>query len=690
MRDGVFVSYSHKDVKVVEQIVSIIREKSGKEVWFDHKLRGGENYFSAIANQIIENKYFVFIVSENSVMSDWCLRELEFAASEKKQVIAIWLDNINISPRIKLVIQNTHYINWFSTPNQLFTESIEQAFSGEILNLRSSAADSDHDDVIPKNKRYFLDSENIKRLQELLRAEEKEQYSVCFESENANLLGIAYELGILVDPNPKKASLYYRASKYAGNLDGAYLYAALKREEEPENADHLADMLEAAEKGSVIALTHVGNSYYYGENGLPVNQGKAYEYFEKAAKKNGIAAMYYTAFGYRKGEVLPKDLELAYMYALRAKECGFPRAYRLLAFLYEDGQYVEKDLQKAVDLYEEAIKKGDYLSLCYQGYVYGELGQVDKKVELYKKALEYTENGEIKSAVPYYRMAILYDDGIGVEQDPKAAIDLYFKAAEKNHKNAKKWALPCIKKIEGDKTDLLQRAFELECEGAAYELGIIERDKRADAKERLSDAAVKYFEAGAELGDMYCTNELLSDYAVVIGKGKTKEDRNAAIRWFRFLFANASDEFIETCRKHDILSTYYYAYAIELDYDNDVNVQDREFVLFNFKKSVEESPKFLYNIVNFAVKGYLFPSESGSGLNIDVPHAEEVLAFASEHLQEYYEYLKEKKPDTCEEEYGKTIALMHKGYGFIADCYASGKHVPAKDKEKAKKYSEMK
>lgn len=689
MRDGVFVSYSHKDVKVVEQIVSIIREKSGKEVWFDHKLRGGENYFSAIANQIIENKYFVFVVSENSVMSDWCLRELEFAASEKRHVIAIWLDNINISPRIKLVIQNTHYINWFSTPNQLFTESIEQAFSGEFINFHASATDSDHDDVIPKNKRYFLDSESIKRLQELLRAEEKEQHSICFEGENANLLGIAYELGILVDADPKKASLYYKASKYAGNLDGLYLYSALKRQEEPNNADYLADMLEAAEKGSVLALTHVGDSYYYGENGLPVNQSKAYEYFEKAARKSGIAAMYYTAYGYRKGEFLPKDFELAYMYALKAKEHGFPRAYRLLAFMYEAGQYVDKDLQKAVDMYEEAIKRGDYLSLCYQGYVYGELGQIDKKVELYRKAHEYAENGEIKSGVPYYRMAILYDDGIGVEHHPETAVAFYFKAAERSHKNARKWAVPCIKKIEGDKTELLQRAFELECEGAAYELGIIERDKRTDKKERLSEAAVKYFEAGAELGDMYCVQELLSDFAVVVGKGKTKEDRTAAIRWFRFLFANADVEFIEACRKYDILSTYYYAYAIELDYDNDVNVKDREFVLFNFKKSVEESPRFLRNIIHFAVNGYLFPSESGSGLAIDVPHAEEVLAFASEHLQEYYEYIKEKEPDTYKDEYEEAKELLKKGYRFISDCYTSGKNVSAKDKEKAKKYSEM-
>ena len=108
MKDGIFVSYSHQDSANVEQIIQTIRATSHMDVWFDRNLHGGENYFSVIANQIVENKYFVFIVSHNSIASDWCLRELEFAASERRQIIAIWLEDVPISPRIKLVIQNTH------------------------------------------------------------------------------------------------------------------------------------------------------------------------------------------------------------------------------------------------------------------------------------------------------------------------------------------------------------------------------------------------------------------------------------------------------------------------------------------------------------------------------------------------------------------------------------------------------
>ena len=61
MKDGIFVSYSHQDSAKVEQIITTIRDTSGMAVWFDRNLHGGENYFSVIANQIVDNKYFVFI-----------------------------------------------------------------------------------------------------------------------------------------------------------------------------------------------------------------------------------------------------------------------------------------------------------------------------------------------------------------------------------------------------------------------------------------------------------------------------------------------------------------------------------------------------------------------------------------------------------------------------------------------------
>lgn len=696
MQDGIFVSYSHKDSKVVEQIVDVLRETSGMEVWFDYKLRGGDNYFSVIANQIIKNKYFVFIVSNNSIESDWCLRELEFAASEKRYIIAIWLDNIDIAPRIKLVIQNTHYINWYSTTEKIFSQSVAVAFKDVSNSIAQIDEIREVDDISSKQQKYHLSRDELKQLSDLLRAEENEHYSVCFEPVNANLLGIAYELGITVDIDINKALLYYKASKYSGNLDGLYLYSSLMLQSNPECNEYLQDMLSAAEGGSVLALTGVGNFYYEGQHGLPIDKEKAYEYYEIAAKLNGAAAMYYTAFGYKNGECLPKDIELAYMYALKAKEKGFPRAYRLLAIMYESGNFVRKDLKKAIELYDYAIKGGDYLSYCYQGFVYGELGNTDKKVELYKRAVELAENGRIKSGIPFYRLAFLYEVGEDVTRNFELSIKYYLKAAERKQQYSMDFVVSKILLLDKDKQmPYLQQAYKFGCKRAAYSLGQIEKAKRKNDKEKLSDLAVKYFEEGAESGDIICAIELLWNYSWIIGNGcgdgsdqnDRINDRAMAIKWFQFLFANADEAFIESLRESNLLTTYYYAYAIELDYDPERNKPDREFVLYNFKKSVEESPLHIGRIISFSVDGYLFPDEFDSGLTVDVPHAEEVLNFAVEHIGEYLEYLKGNTPCFLTE-INKTNAKLRKGFSFISDCYKKG-HYVSKSKEKANRYRKL-
>lgn len=685
MKDGIFVSYSHQDSANVEQIITTLRDTSGMDVWFDQNLHGGENYFSVIANQIVENKYFVFIVSRHSIESDWCLRELEFAASERRQIIAIWLEDVPISPRIKLVIQNTHYINWYSAPTALFGQAVAMAFNGQATML---GAPVERDEVLPKNKKYFLTKTESKQLQTLLREEAEGKYAVCFQPENANLLGIAYELGLSVEPDTRKALLYYRASQYAGNPEGAFLYAALQFQNHPDQRDYLVDILQAAENGSVRALVFIGDCYYYGDQGTPMDKEQAFTYYEKAAKLGNAAAMYFIAYGYNKGEGVPQDRELAYMYALMSAEQGFPRAYRLLAYMYEGGNYLDQDYAQAMAMYDKAIHAGDLLSLCYQGFLYGKMDQPDKKLELYQQALAYAEAGEITSATPYYRMAVMYDEGKIIPKDYEQAVELYLKGAQKGHALSQKWAVPCINHFSGDqRVAYLKRAFESGCQGAAYALGEIETWKQDDDKAQLSIEAEAYFTSGAEAGDMQCVKALLLNYSWFIGKGKTNQDRLEAIKWFRFFFANADEQTLNNMRTLNSLTTYYYAYAIELDYDVGHHGVDREFVLYQLRKAFEESPLYVGTLIRFTTQGFLFPQESRSGLDVDIPHAEDLLALAQEYLDAYQQLLK-KDSATFEQKWKDAIEPLQKGYRFIAQCYKTGTHV-AKDKAKAEHYQQL-
>ena len=689
MNDGIFVSYSHHDSETIEQIVTVLKEFTGREVWFDYRLRGGENYFSVIANQIIASKYFVFVVSAHSIQSDWCLRELEFAASEKRKIVAIWLEDVRISPRIKLVIQNTQYINWYTATPESFAESVSLAFNDHVAYPDVTNFLRDTDIADSTEQKYYLESKEIYKISALLEAEQNEQYSVCFIPENANLLGMAYELGITVAVNLKKAGFFYKVSKYYGNPDGQYLYAALKYHNDSEKQACSTQMLDAAEKGGTLALTYVGDCYYKGYDGFPADRKKAYTYYEQAAKAGGTVAMYYTAYGYRVGECLPKDFDLAYMYALRAKEKGFPRAYRLLGFMHLEGEHVEKNLLKAREMFSEAIRRGDYISYCYLGDVYGELKEHHRKAELYQKAAELAEQEIIESGIPFYKLADYYEENIGVSQNYELAARYYLKAAARKYEKAYLRAVPCILHLQrGKKETYLQKAYALNCRQAAYELGVMEKKKRKDKREKLSGDACAYFEAGAEQGDMNCAIELIRNYSCVMGNGVQRSDRPEAIKWFRFFFANADTECIQRLSEDKMLATYYYAYGVELDYDPDRQMPDRKLVLYYFQKSVEVCPSHLGSIINFAVDGYLFPKESDSGLEVDVPHAEEVLNFAVQYLNAYFAYISDVTPQNLETEKMNTRITLGKGYAFLSKCYEYGNHV-SRNRDRAEQYKRI-
>ena len=109
---GLFVSYPHLDKAAVSQIVNVVSSCTNEEIWYDGELRGGDHYFSVIAREIRKNDIFLFMVTENSVHSDWCMQELQFAMSEHKKIIAVWLENITLPAEVKFIIQNTHYIMW--------------------------------------------------------------------------------------------------------------------------------------------------------------------------------------------------------------------------------------------------------------------------------------------------------------------------------------------------------------------------------------------------------------------------------------------------------------------------------------------------------------------------------------------------------------------------------------------------
>ena len=88
--DYYFVSYSHKDYKKVLKDILLLEDK-GINIWYDSDMHIGENW-EHIAETYISKfqcKGIIFYLSENSVLSPACNKEIEYVLENDKQFFSI-------------------------------------------------------------------------------------------------------------------------------------------------------------------------------------------------------------------------------------------------------------------------------------------------------------------------------------------------------------------------------------------------------------------------------------------------------------------------------------------------------------------------------------------------------------------------------------------------------------------------
>lgn len=293
---NIFISYSHKDVEIVKRIAEIIKDSCNQNIWYDDSLRGGDNYFGAIADQIMLSNFFVFIVSDNSVTSNWCLRELEYAVSKEKIIVPIWLDDISIPPRVELSIQNTHYIYYHQISQEEFFVEIRKVFSGD------NVGEEGNPDLYVGMLMFAA---------KLGSTEAQRQLAIC----------------------------------YSVGLDGFQM----------DEAKAVELFAAAAERGDDFSQYELGTYYMEGKV-VPKNEKTAVDLFTKSAEQGYHRAQYELGICYLNGKGVTKNEAKAINWLTMAGKQGHPQAQKNLGICYLEGRGVPKDESKAVDWLTKAAE----------------------------------------------------------------------------------------------------------------------------------------------------------------------------------------------------------------------------------------------------------------------------------------------------------------------------------------------
>ena len=93
MEKEIFISYSRYDKTKVLPLVERINNELGIQCWIDLKgIESGEEFEDVIMQAIEESKIVLFMLSDNSLNSQWTKREVYYAEGEGKKIVPILVD----------------------------------------------------------------------------------------------------------------------------------------------------------------------------------------------------------------------------------------------------------------------------------------------------------------------------------------------------------------------------------------------------------------------------------------------------------------------------------------------------------------------------------------------------------------------------------------------------------------------
>ncbi len=180
--------------------------------------------------------------------------------------------------------------------------------------------------------------------------------------------------------------------------------------------------------GLMLTTTVVRADYAKGVEALQVgNYTAAAHELEDVAESGDAKAQYLLGYLHYQGQGVPQDDTRAFELFQKAADAGHVEAQTFLGFMYDAGRGVAKDKKKAFELYEASAEEGDITATINLGVMYYKGDGIPKN---YDKAFELLNEIEhVNSAVLQLYLGNLYFYGYGVRQNISKAVEYYLRAA---------------------------------------------------------------------------------------------------------------------------------------------------------------------------------------------------------------------------------------------------------------------
>jgi hypothetical protein len=101
----IFISYTRKDSATVLPVIDAL-QKAGFRIWFDRSISGGDEWAATIEDHILRCDTVLVFMSQSTVESEYCRKEISAAISAKKTILSVYLSETKLRYGLYLQLQN--------------------------------------------------------------------------------------------------------------------------------------------------------------------------------------------------------------------------------------------------------------------------------------------------------------------------------------------------------------------------------------------------------------------------------------------------------------------------------------------------------------------------------------------------------------------------------------------------------
>lgn len=135
----IFVSYAHADAEAVYPEMLRLRSH-GFNIWYDEGINPGSTWRDEVALALTQSRVFLYFISANSVGSENCHQELNFALSRERKVLAVHLEPTELPMGLELSLSNKQAIIKTDHAEAAYQQKLHGALQSMLPQAASAGA----------------------------------------------------------------------------------------------------------------------------------------------------------------------------------------------------------------------------------------------------------------------------------------------------------------------------------------------------------------------------------------------------------------------------------------------------------------------------------------------------------------------------------------------------------------------